>query len=313
MSKRNHIAVVTGGSSGIGFETSLCLARNGYYTYATVRDTNKAKKIEKIAQEENLTLETIEMDVNSDDSVKKAIDSIISKEQQIDLLVNNAGYGLFGALEELTIEEIKKQFETNVFGVIRVIQNVIPIMRYNKKGIIVNVTSLAGLMGVPAESVYASTKFAIEGLSESLSFEVENHGIKIILIEPGVIKTDFVQNIVLPDRYNEQKYHNHIQSDIEFDDHKTIDKTNDTNETIYPYKDSVEKFLKYYFPAMNNAPSPRLVANELLMAIKKISEKDYKSSLLRVPVGNDSIKYSKLKKEMSDNQFHELLKRNIMK
>jgi NAD(P)-dependent dehydrogenase (short-subunit alcohol dehydrogenase family) len=119
--EKQSIAVVTGSSTGIGFETSLLLARNGFYTYATMRDRLKTDKIEKIANKENLPLEVLSMDVDNDDSVRNAIHKIIDEKKKIDILVNNAGYGLFGALEDISIEEIKKQFETNLFGAIRTI------------------------------------------------------------------------------------------------------------------------------------------------------------------------------------------------
>ncbi|HEU4446882.1 MAG TPA: SDR family oxidoreductase [Nitrososphaeraceae archaeon] len=203
--ERTPVAVVTGSSTGIGFETSLMLARNGYFTYATVRDLQKSKEIERIVQQENLPIRIDEMDVDNDNSVKTTIDKIISERDRIHILVNNAGYGLFGALEDLPMEEIKRQYETNVFGVIRVSQNVLPIMRSQRDGIIINISSLSGLTGIPSQSVYVSTKFALEGLSESLSFEVETYGIKIILIEPGVINTGFVDDLVVPDKYNINK------------------------------------------------------------------------------------------------------------
>lgn len=209
--ERTPVAVVTGSSTGIGFETSLMLARNGYLTYATVRDLQKSKEIERIVQQENIPIRIVEMDVDNDNSVKTTIDKIISERDRIHILVNNAGYGLFGALGDLPMEEIKRQYETNVFGVIRVSQNVLPIMRSQRDGIIISISSLSGLAGIPSQSVYVSTKFALEDLSESLSFEVETYGIKIILIEPGVINTGFVEDLVVPDKYNINKNRRAIQ------------------------------------------------------------------------------------------------------
>ena len=148
--EKHTIAVVTGSSSGIGLETALLLARNGFYTYATMRDTFKSDNIEKIANEENLPLEVLSMDVDNDTSVRNAIHKILDEKKKIDILVNNAGYGLFGALEDIAIEEIKKQFETNLFGAIRTIKEVLPTMREQKNGIIINVTSIAGVVGIPA-------------------------------------------------------------------------------------------------------------------------------------------------------------------
>ena len=215
--ENTRVAVVTGSSTGIGFETSLMLARNGYFTYATMRDIQKSKEIKRIAQQENLPIRIVEMDVDNDNSVKKTIEKIISERNRIDILVNNAGYGLFGALEDLPMEEIKRQYETNVFGVIRVSQYVLPIMRTQRDGIIVNISSVSGLAGIPSQSVYVSTKYALEGLSESLSFEVETYGIKIILIEPGVINTGFVEDLVVPDKYNINKNRQSVQKALNRD------------------------------------------------------------------------------------------------
>lgn len=152
MGKQQHIAVVTGSSTGIGFETSLLLARNGFYTYARMRDTSKGQMIEKIANKENLPLEVLCLNVDNSYSVKETIRKILYKSKQINILVNNAGYGLFGALEDTSIEEIKQQFETNLFGAIRMIKEILPIMRKQKNGIIINVSSISGIIGIPASS-----------------------------------------------------------------------------------------------------------------------------------------------------------------
>jgi short-subunit dehydrogenase len=275
------------------------LARNGYFTYATMRNIQKSKQIERIAQQENLLIKIIEMDVDNYNSVKTTIEKIISERNRIDILVNNAGYGLFGALEDLPMEEIKRQYETNVFGVIRVSQNVLPIMRSQRDGIIINISSLSGLAGIPSQSVYVSTKFALEGLSESLSFEVETYGIKIILIEPGVINTGFVEDLVVPDKYNINKNRQAVQ--------KAVNK--DNNNSLSYYNNTIEKFLSFYYSAMSNAPHPKIVANEIIQAIEKVSnDKEVVGPFLRVPVGSDAKKYSKLKRELVDSQYHKLLK-----
>lgn len=198
MLNEKKVALVTGSSTGIGYETSLLLARNGFYTYASIRDIRKGNNIKKVTINEKLPLAILEIDVDTFESVNKNIGKILKKNKKIDILVNNAGYGLFGALEEMSLQEIKKQYETNFFGTIRTIKSVLPIMRKQQKGIIVNISSIAGVVGIPAETIYASSKFAVEGLSESLSCELEEFGIKIILIEPGVIKTNFVSNIKFP-------------------------------------------------------------------------------------------------------------------
>ena len=126
---KKKVAVVTGSSSGIGLETSLLLARNGFYTYATIRNLDKSNVINNLKQKEKLSLEIFQLDVTDEESVKEAIHKITNEQERIDVLVNNAGYALVGPFEELSIEEFKEQFETNVFGVIRVTQAVLPIMR----------------------------------------------------------------------------------------------------------------------------------------------------------------------------------------
>jgi NAD(P)-dependent dehydrogenase (short-subunit alcohol dehydrogenase family) len=189
------VAIVTGSSSGIGFETSFTLARNGFYTYATMRNVRKSVSIKRMANKEALPLQVIQLDVNDDLSVKNAIEEIISEKERIDILVNNAGYGLIGSIEDISLEELKAQFETNLFGVIRVTKQVLPIMRrQNEGGRIINVSSIGGIVGYPFSSAYCSTKFALEGLSESMSYEVEQFGIKVILIEPAFVISDFHKN-----------------------------------------------------------------------------------------------------------------------
>ena len=123
------VAIVTGTSSGIGFETSLALAREGYFTYATMRDTTKSDKIKEIAQKENLKISILELDVDDEKSVKSAIAQILDQKQRIDVLVNNAGWGLWGCVEDVSVDEFKEQFETNFFSIIRLIQEVAPTMR----------------------------------------------------------------------------------------------------------------------------------------------------------------------------------------
>jgi NAD(P)-dependent dehydrogenase (short-subunit alcohol dehydrogenase family) len=172
------VAIVTGSSSGIGYATSLMLARNGFYTYASVRNSNKSASLQLTADAERLPLKLIQLDVNDDRSVNDAIEKIVSEKGRIDVLVNNAGYGLFGAFEDLSLDDIKAQFETNFFGVIRVTQHVIPVMRTQPNGrsgssIIVNVASINGRIAFPVLSAYSATKFAIEGLSESIAYELD--------------------------------------------------------------------------------------------------------------------------------------------
>ncbi|MGB6593408.1 MAG: SDR family oxidoreductase [Candidatus Nitrosopolaris sp.] len=190
------VAVVTGTSSGIDHEISLTLARNGFLTYATMRNLNKNENIKSLAEKENLPVKIVMLDVTDDRSVKNAMQSITAEANRIAVLVNNAGYGLIGAFEDLSMEEIKAQYETNLFGVIRVTQAVLPIMRKQKSGIIVNMSSVAGRFGFAGSSAYVGTKFAVEGFSESIAYELEPFKIKIFLVEPGAIRTNFFNGMV---------------------------------------------------------------------------------------------------------------------
>ena len=309
--EKQSIAVVTGSSTGIGFETSLLLARNGFYTYATMRDTFKSDKIEKIAYKENLPLEVLSMDVDNDDSVRNAIQKIIDKKKKIDILVNNAGYGLFGALEDISIEEIKKQFETNLFGAIRAIKEVLPTMREQKNGILINVTSIAGIVGVPAECIYVSTKFALEGLSESISYELRPYGIKVILIEPGVINTNFVPNIKFPNQIDD-KLQKPLLKDEKKEESKVNYANNDfkTNNSSY-YSNTIDTFLSHYYAAMKNAPLPKEVATVILEALKNASNSP--ESLFRYIVGEDAKTFAQAKKNMSDSQLYQFISNKLLK
>ena len=193
--QRESVAVVTGSSTGNGFETSLLLAKNKFYTYATMRNLDKSTRTKEIAKKDSLPLEVLQLDVTDDKSVADAIDMISNRHRRIDVLVNNAGYDMHGAVEDLSIDEIKTQFETNFFGAVRLMKAVLPLMRKQRSGIIVNVSSIGGRIGVPLNSAYTSSKFALEGFSESMKYELEGFGIRVILIEPGAVKTNFLENI----------------------------------------------------------------------------------------------------------------------
>ena len=153
------------------------------------------QRMKEIAKKDKLPLEVLQLDVTDDNSVTDAIDMISNRHGRIDVLVNNAGYDAFGAVEELSMEEIRQQFETNFFGAVRLMKAVIPIMRKQRSGIIVNVSSIGGLIGVPLNSAYAGSKFALEGFSESMKYELEDFGIKVILIEPGAVNTNFLETL----------------------------------------------------------------------------------------------------------------------
>jgi NAD(P)-dependent dehydrogenase (short-subunit alcohol dehydrogenase family) len=200
------VALVTGSSSGIGLETALSLARDGYHTFASMRDVGKAGELEHSAKKENLPIEIIELDVDKEESIVSTIKKIIEKDGRLDVLVNNAGYGQFGCTEDITVDDFRKQFETNFFSVVRIIQEVAPVMRKQNSGNIINISSVAGRMGLPGSPAYISSKFALEGLGECLRYELGQFGIKTTLIEPGVIKTNFFNSMKVPESKSDPKY-----------------------------------------------------------------------------------------------------------
>jgi NAD(P)-dependent dehydrogenase (short-subunit alcohol dehydrogenase family) len=282
------VAVVTGSSSGIGFETSLLLAKNGFFTYATMRNIDKSDAIIDLKLKEKLPLEVLKLDVTNDKSVKEAIEKIINEQERIDVLVNNAGYALVGALEELSIQEFKEQFETNLFGVIRVTQEILPIMRKQRHGTIVNISSLAGRIGFPLTSAYVSSKFALEGLSESMAYEVEQFGIKVILIEPGVIKTNFDKNLKIA---------------------KKASNNTTTNNGNSPYADITEKRIAGFKPRFESGSSSIEVAKVIL---KSVTSKNPPSEL-RFMVGDDAFKLMEIRKNKSDKEFRKIVMEGVLK
>ena len=200
------VALVTGSSSGIGFESCIALAKDGYHTFASMRNIKKAGEIKAIAKKENLPIDVIQLDVDNEESIVSAIKQIVSDGGRLDVLVNNAGYGQFGCTEDVSVDDFRKQFETNFFSIIRIIQEVSPIMRNQNSGIIVNISSVIGRMGLPGFPAYISTKYALEGLSECLRYELGQFGIKVTLIEPGAIKTNFFDSMKIQESKVDPQY-----------------------------------------------------------------------------------------------------------
>ena len=276
--QRESVAVVTGSSTGNGFETSLLLAKNGFYTYATMRNLDKSTRMKEIAKKDSLPLEVLQLDVTDDKSVTDAIDMISNRHGRIDVLVNNAGYDAFGAVEDLSMKEIRMQFETNFFGAVRLIKAVIPIMRKQRSGIIVNVSSIGGLVGVPLNSAYTASKFALEGFSESMKYELDGFGIKVILIEPGAVNTNFLETLEAQKAMNPDS----------------------------PYTELSKKASEGRREAFKQASSPMQVAGVILNAIK--SEKPN----TRYLVGNDAAAIMERKKNSSDFELERWIKESLL-
>ena len=279
--QQEKIAVVTGSSSGIGFETSLLLSRNGVYTYATMRNLNKSQQINDVAEKENLPLKVLQLDVTDDKSVKDAIRQVKDESSRIDVLINNAGYDVMGAVEDISIEEFKSQFETNLFGVIRVTKEVLPIMRNQRAGNIINISSVGGKIGIPLNSAYISSKFALEGLSESMRYELEQFGIDVILIEPGVVKSNFFEN-----------------ADVA---------NNNTNNTISAYSQLTQNLYEGFEPLLksNSSSLPSDVAKIIYKAIESNNRE------VRYLVGKDAISIINARQKLSDKEFENWIKESL--
>jgi NAD(P)-dependent dehydrogenase (short-subunit alcohol dehydrogenase family) len=271
------VAVVTGTSSGIGFETALALAREGYYTYATMRDIAKSNKIKELGQKENLKIDVLELDVDDENSVKTAIQKILDEKQRIDVLVNNAGWGLWGCVEDVSIDEFKAQFDTNFFSIIRLIQEVGPTMRKQGSGTIVNISSVVGRIGFPASPAYISSKFALEGLSESLRFELAPFGVNVVIIEPGVIKTNFMKNMKMAEK----------------------------SESDTVYRDITVKVVSGVKMMSEMGTHPKEVADTIVKAVKD------EKPLPRYIVGNDASMFLEAKKSKTDIEFENYLKKEL--
>jgi len=247
-----------------------------------MRNLEKSKNITEIANTENLPLRVVQLDVNDDRSVKDAIGKIVAEENgRIDVLVNNAGYGLFSPIEDVTLDQVKEQFETNFFGVVRVTKEVLPIMRKHRKGTIVNVSSVGGKVGIPLNPAYIASKFALEGLSESMRYELKEFGVNIVIIEPGVIKTNIVENL------------------------KTAAGTRSILES--PYTGLIERSSNAFGKMMdNNSSPPKLVAEAILNAITS------KDPEIRYVVGDDAKSIMKIRKNSSDKEFENWMYESIL-
>jgi NAD(P)-dependent dehydrogenase (short-subunit alcohol dehydrogenase family) len=263
-----EIAVVTGTSTGIGFATSVHLARHGYRVFAGMRNLAKAEPLRAAASEENLPIEVIDLDVTSATSVDRAFEAI-SGHGAVDVLVNNAGIGGATPLELTPEDEHRRMFETNYFGAIRCIKAVLPAMRERRRGAIVNVTSIAGLVAIPNQIPYSASKWALECAGETLAHEVARFGIRVVNIEPGVVKTNIFDNSAASTRY---------------------DKTS-------PYQPIMRRNGKFYSAGFRDPAWPDEVAETILAAI---TSAEYR---LRWPVGKDAIGLAEGRRKIRDEAW----------
>jgi len=276
----SKVALVSDSSAGIGYETALVLSRNGYDTYAGIRDLTLAGELLHVAKEEKLPLRIIQLDVNSDSSVNLGVKKVLKEQNTIDLLVNNLGYILLGCFEDVSMNEMKAQFETNFYGTVRTAQAVLPVMRKHKSGIIINISSIAGRIGFPVASAFVSSQFAVEGLSESMRFELEPLGIYVSIIEPGMVRiTNFSNSMII---------------------------ANNAKKSSSPYSKITRKLTGNIEQMIEMGISPEEVADTILKAVQS------KPPLPRYLVGNDAAMITENRKSMTDIEFEKFLKNTIL-
>ncbi|MCK5855327.1 MAG: SDR family oxidoreductase [Sulfurovaceae bacterium] len=264
----SKVVLITGATSGMGQLTASYLATEGYVVYAGTRELKSESSIQNITN--------IYVDVTKTDSIKSAVASIIQKEGKIDVLVNNAGYGLLATVEEGTDEEMFKQFDVNVFGLIKTTREVLPHMREAKSGVIINISSFLGKMGLPLLAHYNASKYAVEGIVDSLRFETMPYGVRVHSIQSGLFGTDFVKRGLVANA-------------------KT---TSDGS----PYADLVAHFVPIVAKAINEGPNPQPIAD----AVKNIIENE--NADIFVPVGIEAETFVPMRKELSDKEFEQKVK-----
>ena len=241
--------IITGSNKGIGLETALAFGRAGYKVFATMRNQERGEVLKQKIDEESLPISISEMDVDSDESVKRAIEEILKANGSIDVLVNNAGVEHHGSIEELELSQFKSIMETNYFGTIRCIKEVISHMRKNLNGCIINVSSVAGRISGSPLGPYTASKFAVEALSEVLAGEVKPFNVRVAIVEPGIIDTQMARGIAVG------------------------------GNSIYPH---VHRFGGLFAASLKHPTQPSMVANKIL----EIAESD--TWQLRHPVGPDA-------------------------
>ena len=186
--------LITGASSGIGLATALYLAEKGYSVIGTSRSTERLEQLRKEAASRGVAVTAVELDINTDQGVESVMPRLLGEHEAIDVLVNNAGYGLWGPVQSLSIEEMRAQFETNLFATVRLSKAVLPGMVERGRGTIINISSILGRLGTPFNGAYVASKFALEGLSESMRVELWPLGIRVAVVEPGAFRTNFRAN-----------------------------------------------------------------------------------------------------------------------
>ena len=271
--------LITGCSSGFGKLSALNFARKGDTVFASMRNTAKAGELEQAKQAESLPIEIVQLDVTDDASVEGAVRQAIDAAGGIDVLVNNAGLGIHGPLEETDDDEMKEIFETNFFGAMRVMRAVVPKMREQKSGTIVNISSLAGRVVAPYGGTYSASKYALEAASEALHYELHPFGIRVLLIEPGGFETEFDGNRRLARRFTEGS----------------------------PYLELEQRFEQSLtrLPGGNERGDAQDVAEAIYNAVNTDQPK------FRYLVGQDAELIGGLRRQMDDEQFEQAMRQTL--
>lgn len=256
--------LITGTSKGIGLETALAFGRAGYKVFATMRKPENAAAFKQQIKAESLPISIHKMDVDSDESVKHCMETIIQENGFLDVLVNNAGIEHNSSIEEMEMTDFKAVMETNYFGVLRCIKSVLPLMRKNRKGCIINISSVSGHISSTPLAAYAASKFALGAVSEALAGEVKPFNIRVAIVEPGIIDTQMAHNI----------------------------KTG--NESIYP---QVNRFGGLFAASLKTPTSPTLVADKILEIAESGTWK------LRHPVGPSAEPFLAWRASMTDEEW----------
>jgi len=273
------VVLITGCSSGFGLLTALQFARKGDTVYASMRDTSKASALEEAARKENLSVNVVQLDVTDEQSVQDAVRHVLDTEGRIDVLVNNAGIGQHGPVEETDDDEVKEIFETNYFGALRTVRAVAPQMRKQGSGTIVNVSSLAGVVAPPYDGIYSGSKHALEATSEALYYELHPFGVRVLLIEPGGFATNIENTRRIPRRYTEGS----------------------------PYVGLDQRFQQALtrLPAAAERADPQIVAELIYDAVHD------KEPKLRYLVGQDAEQIGGLRRQLDDAQFEQTMRQAL--
>lgn len=266
----NKVVLITGASSGFGKATAMRLKNEGYTVYGASRNTSKLEGLRKKG------VNVFPLDVTDDASVESCVNGIIQKEGRIDVLINNAGYGGYGMMEAVSMEEAHYQFEVNVFGPARMVKAVLPQMRTQKSGTIINLSSVAGKVFCPMVGWYGASKRALEGWTDALRAEVKGFGIKVVIIEPGAMNTGFADVAM---------------KQVASVDHPEV------------YQDNVNGFIRGIKNSYEKAPGPKAVVDTIAKAIKS------RKPRTRYAVGNDSKSGILMARLLSDSAMDSLMRR----